>query len=83
MDCDRITAERLDSWRKLLKEGNATPILLIGVGHEHRSGELHVVVPEGVEDDLLIGALLYALNVLQPGLIPQHHGERRVFHANP
>jgi hypothetical protein len=79
MDTDGITAERLASWRDRLKEENATPMVLIGVGHDHKSGQIVLCVPEGVDDDLLIGSLAYALNALQPGLIPKHHGERKSF----
>jgi len=74
-----ITEERLKSWKKKLAEANATPIILIGVGHDHKSGELVLCVPEGVSDDLLFGALVAALDLLKPGLIPKHDGESRRF----
>ncbi len=76
---EETTAGRLESWRKRLKENHATPLLLIGVGHGERSGQLVICVPEGVDDDLLLGSLLFAIETLKPGSIPQHHGESREF----
>lgn len=78
MDTDKITSERLNEWRDRLREEHATPLVLLGVGHEHKSGQLVLCVPEGVDDDLLIGSLLFALESIQPGLVPKHHGERAV-----
>ena len=75
----QITKRRLNSWEEKLAEVNATPILLIGLGHDPNSGEMVVFAPEGVSDDLLIGSLLFALEQLQPGTIPQHHGQSAIF----
>lgn len=44
---DKITEERLTDWRKTLAMHNATPIVLIAIGHGERSGEVHVIRPEG------------------------------------
>jgi hypothetical protein len=41
-----ITDERLQSWAKQLVDAHATPVLLVGVGHDHVSGQIHVVVTE-------------------------------------
>lgn len=75
MDTDKITQERLGSWRERLREAHATPLVLIGVGHEHKSGELVLCVPEGVDDRLLEGSLRFALAALAGGQMPQKHGE--------
>ncbi len=69
---EQIANARLESWKHKLADFNATPLVLIGVGHEHKSGELVVCVPNNVEDDLLIGALVFAINAIKPGLIPKH-----------
>ena len=79
MKPDEITAERLQGWRARLREENATPICLIGIGHQQKRGQLVLCVPEGVDDDLLVGSLLFALESIKPGTLPKHHGERAVF----
>lgn len=76
---EKITKERLAGWANRLKEEHSTPLLLIAIGHDEKAGQLTICVPEGVEDDLLIGSLLYVLESLKPGLIPKHHSERAVF----
>lgn len=45
-----ISEDRLKSWLDKLAQFNATPVVIIGVGHDHRSGELHVVTCENIED---------------------------------
>ena len=83
MDTEIITKQRFDGWQKRLSEEHATPIILIGVGHEHKSGQLVICVPEGVDDELLVGALRFALaSLLQSGPTPKHHGERATIFPN-
>jgi len=43
---DTITAERLALWRKRFADDDATPILLLGVGHNRNSGALVVCTLE-------------------------------------
>ncbi|MFQ6672948.1 MAG: hypothetical protein ACE5KY_06580 [Candidatus Tectimicrobiota bacterium] len=46
MNVRAITDERLAVWIEDIVEANATPVLLLAVGHEHRSGEIHLFFPE-------------------------------------
>jgi hypothetical protein len=80
MDTDKVTDERLQGWRNRLREETATPIFLIGVSHGQKSGQLVMCVPEGVDDDLLVGSLRFALQSLEAngGSGTKHHGERAV-----
>ncbi len=48
VDVKRITDERLQSWSKQLINAHATPVLLLGVGHDHVSGQINVVVTENM-----------------------------------
>lgn len=41
-----ITVERLEGWGRVIVENHATPMLLVGVGHDHVSGNLHLCIPE-------------------------------------
>jgi len=78
VDTDAITIERFEGWRKRLSEEQATPMVLVGVGHGDKAGQLVLCVPEGVDDELVVGSLRYALNaVLTAGPLPQRHGEKK------
>ena len=48
VDVKRITDERLQGWAKQLVNVHATPVLLLGVGHDHVSGQVHIVVTENM-----------------------------------
>lgn len=45
-----ICRERLALWTEHLVSDHATPILLIGVGHDKRSGEVVLCTTEGLSD---------------------------------
>ncbi len=49
----KITSTRLASWQKKLDGSHATPVLLVGVGHDHVSGRTIVITTE----DMPIGEL--------------------------
>jgi len=49
--CRAINEDRLKSWAKKLTDNHSTPIMLVGVGHDHRSGQLHLVTLEDKEFD--------------------------------
>ena len=54
-----ICCERLQKWTfKLLCE-HSTPAILIGIGHDHKSGQITVCVPENFSD-FHISAILEA-----------------------
>lgn len=66
-----IVEERLTAWGVILVENHATPLVVIGVGHDHRSGEIQLCRPEGdlmADDELILllertAALLRALSL--------------------
>lgn len=37
---EKINTDRLALWAQHLNESHATPLLLIGIGHDHTSGQL-------------------------------------------
>lgn len=61
---EEITRERFASWTKRMSEQHSTPMLLLGVGHDHTSGQLVVLVPEEVTNADVRRLLLYALRKL-------------------
>ena len=77
MNTRQITTERLRSWSERLAEHNATPVVLIGVGHEHNSGEVILCIPAGPTDDQIVMAIVFALQQIRdrPGIIPKRDGE--------
>jgi hypothetical protein len=64
---EAITKERLDRWAKRMKESHATPLLLIGVGHDQVSGQIVICTLDEPElsNDKLRAFLKYALKELQ------------------
>lgn len=56
VETERITRKRLDEWATDLEKHHGTPVLMIGVGHDHTSGEVHIYVPKNSS-----GAFLEAL----------------------
>ena len=67
MNTFEITAERLEGWKKKLAADNATPLVLIGIGHEHPRGKTILCIPENGPSDREIANLLRGLaNKLSP-----------------
>lgn len=60
-----ITTERLADWRNALVRNHATPVALIGVGHDHNSGELHLCITEDMPVAVLQGFLAWAVRELE------------------
>lgn len=60
----RITVERLDGWAARLVQEHATPMLLMGIGHDHTSGQVVICCVEDSSDEIIRGALRKALHDL-------------------
>jgi hypothetical protein len=58
MKSDEITAQRLAGWAKKLAEDNATPLVLVGIGHEHARGKVVLCIPENGPSEKEIAQLL-------------------------
>jgi hypothetical protein len=52
-----ICKERLAGWTEQLVGEHATPVILIGVGHDHKSGQLTVVTTEDLPNDAVAAFL--------------------------
>jgi len=50
-EIEKINRECLARWAQQLADGHSTPLLVIGIGHDERAGELHVVTLENAEFD--------------------------------
>lgn len=61
----QITTERLDSWKELSVSEHATPVALVSVGHDAKSGNLVVCVPEDMKRADVIVLLRGALKLLR------------------
>lgn len=66
-EIQKIGAARLASWLKLLVEDHATPVLLVGVGHDAQVGVTSVCVPEGLGDAEILRFLKAAVTKLEEG----------------
>jgi len=60
-----ITKSRLAEWADELESYHCTPMLMIGFGHDHTKGQLHVLVPEDLDLDYLERVLVWALNQIR------------------
>lgn len=62
VDTEAITRERLARWAERLRERHATPLVLVGVGHDERSGQVTVVAVDEAEvpDEVVAACLRYA-----------------------
>jgi hypothetical protein len=57
---EQIIRERFEEWARLAIECHATPVVLLCVGHDEHSGELHVIAAEGLPSLDLAALLLKA-----------------------
>jgi len=64
VNTDRITRERLRDWAKDLDQFHATPILLVSVGHDEHSGDVHLCITEDTPVEVVISILLWSINEL-------------------
>lgn len=53
----QINKLRLEGWADVLTKQHATPVLLIGVGHDHAGGKFHICTTEDCEDETLLEVL--------------------------
>lgn len=62
---NKINVDRLTSWKNRLNEHHSTPMLLVGVGHDHKQGELMVLVTEERTDYEILLLMREALRMLE------------------
>jgi hypothetical protein len=67
VDVKRINRDRLSSWEKQLTGSHATPFILVGVGHDHVSGQLVVCTTEDRSNTDIILTLQAVIAELQKG----------------
>lgn len=51
---DEINKIRLFGWRKQLTKQHSTPVMLVGVGHDHNSGQVTLLVTEEMNDQEIL-----------------------------
>lgn len=56
-----ICSERMGEWAKELAEHEATPMLVVGVGHNENSGSVHVFTCDQFTDEDILKLLVFAL----------------------
>lgn len=54
---EKMNAERLMRWEKRLNEFHATPLLMVGYGHDEVKGELFYIATDAVPDLFIIDLL--------------------------
>ena len=63
----QICSDRLQRWIFKLLTEHSTPVCLIGIGHDHKQGQVTVCIPEDFTDDVIIGMLEVAIFNLKKG----------------
>ena len=66
-EIEAICSSRLDKWKAQLVDYHCTPLLLVGMGHDDRSGEMRVITLEEVSDEIIRYTLEAALRMLING----------------
>lgn len=64
-EIDDICRERLDSWRQRLVSEHSTPVMMLGVGHDHKKGQIELITLEEIDDYQLLVFLRYAVNEIE------------------
>lgn len=49
-EIEDICSVRLEGWTKRLTQEHSTPVLLLGVGHDHKKGQLVICTTEEMTD---------------------------------
>jgi hypothetical protein len=64
---EQITEQRLAQWSKRLSESHATPIMLVGMGHDHVSGRVVICTLDEKEmtNHALAAILRHAIKELE------------------
>jgi hypothetical protein len=70
-EIEAICTERLDEWKKDLVEAHSTPVLMLAVGHDHVSGEIHILIPEDITTQQVRQFLVYAVGAITQGNVKQ------------
>ena len=60
-----ICRERLESWTRKLVAELSTPVLLVGVGHAEKMGQIVLATVEDLDNKTLRGFLRFALHELR------------------
>ncbi len=72
---EAINADRLGGWALHLIDHHATPALLIGIGHDHMSGDLQLCVTEATPMAVVRGWLAWAIEAIDRSDYVEQHGE--------
>ena len=59
-----ICIQRLGSWTSRLTENHATPVVLVGVGHDHKGGQVVICTAEEMSRKDIIAFLAVTVNKL-------------------
>lgn len=65
VNVESINRERLTRWKAQLNRHNCTPMVLVGVGHAHKEGELIVLTTEERTDEEILLFLMGAIQSLK------------------
>jgi len=63
----QICQSRLARWQKRLVQEHATPVLLLGVGHDDQSGKVVVLTLEEMSDSDILMFVGQTINLLKQG----------------
>lgn len=62
-----INEKRLRGWQNMMNEHHSTAAILIGMGHDQVSGEIHICIPENMSREYVEGLLAKVGEILRGG----------------
>lgn len=77
LNTDEISAERLAKWRRRMASAHATPILLMGLGQDHKAGEITICTPGEMDPATLAMLLREAIDQLVQHVAQLRERERK------
>jgi len=63
----QLVRERLQSWGDLMVAEHATPFVAVAVGHDHKSGNLVVTIPDDVSREDVVTLLQRTIKLFNLG----------------
>ena len=80
IEIEAICRDRLGRWTKGLVEQHATPILLVGIGHDQQEGKIVICTVGEITDNEIILLLQGALRIIgsrKHTIVPEKQGRSR------
>ena len=69
---NKINVERLNKWKSRLNDEHATPVVMVGVGHDHKNGRIVLCTTEDMNDFALMTFMQTACKMLEEKFVKKN-----------